>query len=215
MLLIKTTLLPTHQHQSLDMLLVIEKGNSVSKQPSAISGFPLPEFQHHYLKPMNTFILTVTWKGYISPFYRPKPQKDTEVRQKEGPKSKYNPQNQFVQLLPKVFEGACVVDIKVPHTRRFLSGLEGLQSCQGIASAHLSFPLSEPAASAELSGLEDESAALYSECAEILQPDFTFSTSGITFLFFFIPFSQIQRALAALSLVLYLVAGLIDQSCRM
>lgn len=29
MLLIKTTLLPTHQHQSLDMLLVIEKGSIV------------------------------------------------------------------------------------------------------------------------------------------------------------------------------------------
>lgn len=29
MLLIKNTLLPTHQHQSLDMLLVIEKGNTV------------------------------------------------------------------------------------------------------------------------------------------------------------------------------------------
>lgn len=29
MLLIKTTLLPTHQHQSLDMLLVIEKGSTV------------------------------------------------------------------------------------------------------------------------------------------------------------------------------------------
>lgn len=37
MLLIKTTLLTTHQHQSLDMLLVIEKGSTVGVSSPQLS----------------------------------------------------------------------------------------------------------------------------------------------------------------------------------
>lgn len=58
-------------------------------------------------------------------------------------------------------------------------------------------------ASAGLSPQDGESATMYLESPEILKTDFTFNTTGVTFFPFL--FSQIQKDLAALSLVLYLV----------
>lgn len=100
MLLIKTTLLPTHQHQSLDMLLVIEKGSTVWVSSPQLSLAPhYQNFSTITSKPWILLSSQSLGKALYPDFTDQSHERMQNLGRNEVPKSKSNP---LAQLLPEV-----------------------------------------------------------------------------------------------------------------